>query len=486
PDLSSARPLAHHPVVASPAPAYNPFRIHPPHTATRYRFRRGGTVMLQAGFGVADITPDAGMEMPGGFFKRQGKGVRDKLIAAACVVYDGATPVALVGIDTLFVTRPTVDAARRAIQKATKIPGDNVLVGASHTHSGGPIASCLGSDEDPKYTDRVTAGITKAVTDAWNALHACAIGVGIGAENSIAFNRRFLMRDGKEITHPGKPGTPHHKDIVAPAGPTDPSVGILAVRSPGPNGKLAGVVVNFACHSTVVGGDLFSADYAAYLRKHLKAHYGENFPVVFLLGACGDITQVDNLSTAREFGPEHADMMGMKLAGETIRVVNRLEWTKEAPTAATVEAVPVAIRAEPDPEAERPAFGLGSDTSKDQKINAVYERERKLVAEERRRTPKLSCEVQALRIGPLGIATNGAEYFCEYGLRIKSASRHPATWFVSLANEWIGYVPTAQAFVGGGYEPRTARSSKLEPAAGQKLLEGALKALAKVLPKEKE
>ncbi len=57
---------------------------------------------------------------------------------------------------------------------------------------------------------------------------------------------------------------------------------------------------------------------------------------------------------------------------------------------------------------------------------------------------------------------------------------------MSLANEWIGYVPTAQAFVGGGYEPRTARSSKLEPAAGQKLLEGALKALAKVLPKEKE
>jgi hypothetical protein len=73
--------------------------------------------------------------------------------------------------------------------------------------------------------------------------------------------------------------------------------------------------------------------------------------------------------------------------------------------------------------------------------------------------------------------TNGAEYFCEYGLRIKKATRHPYTWVASLANEWLGYVPTAQAFVAGGYEPRTARSSKLAIDAGQRILETSLKAL---------
>jgi hypothetical protein len=39
---------------------------------------------------------------------------------------------------------------------------------------------------------------------------------------------------------------------------------------------------------------------------------------------------------------------------------------------------------------------------------------------------------------------------------------------VSLANELLGYVPTAQAFVSGGYEARTARSSKLASDAGQR------------------
>ena len=33
-------------------------------------------------------------------------------------------------------------AARRLIVKATKVPGDHVLIGANHTHSGGPIAGC--------------------------------------------------------------------------------------------------------------------------------------------------------------------------------------------------------------------------------------------------------------------------------------------------------------------------------------------------------
>jgi hypothetical protein len=435
--------------------------------------------MLQVGFGVGDITPEAGAEMPGGFFRRSGKGVRDRLLAVACVVFDGATPVALVGIDTLFITRPTVEAARRAIQKATNIPADNILIGASHTHSGGPIANCLGCDADPAYQDKVTKAIASAVGDAWNSLHAAEVGVGTGREDRIAFNRRFLMRDGREITHPGKPGTPHHAEIVAPAGPTDPDVGVLAARAP--KGKVTGVVVNFACHSTVVGGDLFSADYAGFLRKHLQARFGADTPVVFLLGPCGDITQVDNRSTAREFGPEHADMMGMKLAAEAARTIDRMAWLAEAPTAAAVENVLLPIRPEPDADAERPPFGLGSGKA----VEGPYANERKLVAEERRKTLRIPCEVQAIRIGPLGIATNGAEYFCEYGLRIKQASPFKPTWVVSLANEWIGYVPTAQAFVGGGYEPRTARSSKMSIDTGQRLLETMLKALGRVMPRAK-
>ncbi len=441
--------------------------------------------MLQVGFGVGDITPEVGMEMPGSFGRRVGKGVRDKLLAVACVVHDGATPVALVGIDALFITKPTVEHARRLIQKETKIPGDNVLIGANHTHTGGPVASCLGCDENPKYTDLLAKAIAAAVTDAWGSLHTAEVGIGTGKEDTIAFNRRFLMRDGREITHPGRPGTPHHGEIVGPAGPADPDVGVLAVRTPEERkdgkvtgGKVMGVVVHFTCHSTVVGGDQFHPDYAGYLRKHLKARYGETTPVVFLLGPCGDITQVDNMANAVQSGPDYCDMMGQKLATEAIRTIGRMSWLKDAPTAAALETVMLPIRPDPDPDMERPPFGLGSGQED------AYAKERQLVAEERKKTPRIPCEVQAIRIGPLGITTNGAEYFCEYGLRIKKCSPLQPTWVATLANEWIGYVATAQAFVGGGYEPRTARSSKMSIDTGQRLVETALKALGKVAPKK--
>jgi hypothetical protein len=432
----------------------------------------GGDV--RAGFAVEDITPPAGASIPGGFRPNPSKGVRDPLLAVACVLTDGTTPVALVGIDSLFVGRDTVRGARERIEKATAIPGTNVLVSASHTHSGGPLVSCLGNEADPAYVEQVTAAIARAVERAWKSLAPCEVGIGRGREESIQFNRRFLMKDGREITHPGKPGTKHHDQIVRPAGPVDPDVGVLAVRKPG--GAVTGVFVNFGCHCTVVGGNLFSADYVAYLRKHLKDRYGPDTPVGFLGGPAGDVTQVDNLSTAREFGPEHADLMGSKLAAEAARTIGRMAWLKELTTAAAIETVPLAIRPDPDPAAEKPPFGLGSGP------DDVYEQERRLVAEERARTPVLACEVQGIRIGPLGIATNGAEYFCEYGLRIKQASPHGFTWVSALTNEYIGYVPTAQAFVGGGYEPRTARSSKLVPEAGQRLVEGALRALRKVAP----
>lgn len=427
---------------------------------------------LQAGFGAVDITPETGASIPGGWKPVPGKGVLDPLFVVACVVSDGTTAVALVGVDGIFIGGATVKRARERIAKNTKIPGANVLVAASHTHTGGPLLLCHGVEADPAYQDRVAHAVAKAVEDAWAALAPSEVGVGLGKEDSISFNRRFLMKDGKEITHPGKPGTPHHRDIVRPAGPIDPDVGVLAIRKPG--GPITGVVVNFACHGTAVGGDLFSADFIGPLRKRLKAVYGEKAQVVFLNGACGDITQVDNLSPGNDFGAGRADLMGSKLAAEAVRTIGRMSWMKTLTTAAATERVPVQIRPEPDVAAEKPAFGLGSGPED------LYAIERKRVAEERERTPVVDCEVQGLRIGPLGIATNGAEYFVEYGLRIKQASPHKYTWFVELANEYIGYVPTAEAFTAGGYETRTAQTSKLAVDGGQKLLEGALRALNRV------
>ncbi len=430
--------------------------------------------MIRTGFASREITAPVGADMPGSFMRRLNRGVLDALLVTAAVIDDGVHAVAIVGVDALFVTRDLGQRAFEMIESRTDLRRGQVLIGASHTHCGGPVFDGLGSQADSEYVESVAEAIASAVVEAQESLEDSEIGVGSGSEPGISFNRRFLMSDGTEITHPGKPGTSHHDEIVSAAGPIDPDVGVLAARDP--QGQATGVIVCFACHSTVVGGDLQTPDYAHYLRTHLKSHYGDRLSVVFLLGACGDVTQVDNMSAGSESGPDHASVMGLKLAAATRRAVDSIDWLGDATVGSKRAIETLRIRELPDAESERPPFGLGGAPESE----PVYATERAKVAELRRANPSVETPIQAMRIGPLGIAANGSEFSCEYGLRIKRASPFRFTWVVSLANDYIGYVPTAQAFISGGYEPRTARTSMLSIDAGQRIVERSLLALSQV------
>jgi hypothetical protein len=379
-----------------------------------------------------------------------------------------------VGIDALFVTDPIRDRAQELVTKNASVPGSSLLIGASHTHSGGPVADCFGSEADPAYCRLVGERVAEAVEMAARSLHAAEIGWGAGHEPSIAFNRRFHMRGGEVVTHPGK----KHPDIIAPEGPIDPSVGVLAARAPG--GSILGAFVNFACHATVGGGDGFSADYIRFLRDAIRRHVGnDKLPVGFLAGACGDVTQVDNQRAASEFGPAWARMMGDALGAEAIHAIARFDWRKDAiPLAGIRNSGPISLRSETDLRRPGPQLGLGSGSA----AEPVFAVDLEHLLAERRKSDSLPVTVQALRIGDLGITANGAELFCELGLRIKRASPFASTWVATMANEWIGYVPTADAYYAGGYEPRAARSSHLGPDAGQRLVERSLAALHVVKP----
>ncbi len=424
--------------------------------------------MVHVGFGETDITPKLGSQSPGGMQARRLDQVHDPLRAVAMVIKGANATIALAGIDALFITEETTAQARQAITAATKIPGSHVLIGASHTHGGGPVASCFESEADPQYTGLLAGRIAEAVSSAYHALHPGEIGDGFGHEPSISFNRRFLMRNGRQATHPGK-GNP---DIVKPSGPIDPDVGVLAARAPG--GALLGLFVNFSCHLTVMGGSGFTADYLASLRQVLRRHYGQpKLPVGFLLGAAGDVTQVDNLRPGREFGEAWADMFGLALGAEVIQTVERVTWNNAPVVQAVQTFVPIPIREPRDVALETPELGLGAGSVAER----VYARERELVEQERIRRPVVPCVVHAVRVGGLGIVTNGAEFFCQLGLDIKAASPFARTWVSSLTNQWIGYVATPSAYYAGGYEPRTARSAKMAPWAGQTLVEASLKAL---------
>ena len=199
--------------------------------------------IFKAGFAEQDITPDIGMEAPGGYGKVHHKTFHDPCKVRAVVFDDGQKRVALVGIDLLFVTRHLVQEVRAEILKRCGILPADVMIGASHSHSSGPIgmgepgdfdkASPMVKDlvnnnsivSDPGYTQVLKKQIVDAVVLANENRVDAKLAVGNGHEDKVSYNRRLRMKNGLSYSHPGA-GNP---DIIDYAGPIDPQVGTVGV-----------------------------------------------------------------------------------------------------------------------------------------------------------------------------------------------------------------------------------------------------------------
>lgn len=439
----------------------------------------------KVGFAERDITPSIGMEMPGGYGKAYHRSFHDPCKVRAAVFDDGSRRVALVGVDALVVPRPMVMAARTAISERCGIPGEAVLIGASHSHSAGPVGMVLPGEYDhasplvkrlayemsscaePGYLLRVETEIVRAVLEADQRRAEAACGFGVGREDKVGFNRRLRMKNGLTWSHPGK-GNP---DIIGYAGPIDPDVGVIGVWDR--HGRLTGCVVNYACHATTSPGGI-SANWIYYLEQTIQGVFGRDVHVVFLAGDCGDVTQVDNLSPyANPPGEQWAQYVGGRVGAEAVKVLLSVYPGSFAPVGARV-AVERMKRRIPNPERVRRALALVEKSPKEvDPTEWTFAKEIVLLDALIARERDVEVEVQALQIGPAVFIARPGEMFVEHGLEIKKRSNFPLTFPVELANGCVGYVPTEEAFGphGGGYETRLTSYSNLVPEAGRRMTE---------------
>ncbi len=432
------------------------------------------------GFAERDISPDIGMEQPGGYGKSFHRSFHDACKVRAVVFGEGPQRVAILGMDALLVPRHLVLACRQEIEQKCGIPADSIMIAASHSHSSGPLgmvqpgqfdhasefvqqlAYKKSSAADPVYLARVQKAVVEAICEADQKRAALHVGFGSGVEEQVAFNRRFRMKNGLTHTHPGQ-GNPN---IVQPAGPTDPEVGVVAAWNDA--GDLVGCIVNFACHATTSPGGI-SANYIYYLENVIRGVMGEDVVVVFTAGASGDITQVDNLSPyARPAAEQWARMVGGRVGAEAVKVMYLMETTQDFPVAARNKVLEIARRV-PRPERVQAAYEmLQNPDSEADATDRAFAKETLMLDALLQSEPIVDVEVQAVQVGPVVFVSNPAEYFCQYGLDIKQESDFPFTFPVALANGTVGYVPTEEAFGphGGGYETRLSSYSNLIPTAG--------------------
>jgi len=427
---------------------------------------------VKVGFAEVDVTPPLGVRMAGFFEDRTVEGIHDPLFARAMAIDNGEHPLILLTCDLISLKGETARRVREAIAAGTGVAPDSIAMSATHTHTGPATSHVFLKPPDDGYVERLARDLPAAAQAAWGSRQPARLGVGWGFEGRLSHNRRFMMRSAKQVMmHPPKGST----DILYQEGRVDPEVGVISARTE--DGEPLGCLLNFACHVNVVGGSEVSADYPGHFAAAMKARQGERHVGLFANGCCGNLCQIDVFDPDRnDWGHEWARRMGERLADDVLKVEAGMEFRDEVKLDSRLVELQFPMRRIPDSLLEWSAE-VRRRPELQNIVDSTYAEMAFELREEVRRSPTFPGMVQALRVGDIGLALLPGEVFVEYGLDIKLHSPACRTLVVELANGVVGYVPTKEAFAGGGYEQRPATSSRLSPVAGEFMVDTALSLL---------
>jgi len=428
-----------------------------------------GAALYRAGFAQVDITPPVGSSLAGYFHDRVATRVRDPLHAKAMVIDSDGTRLALVACDLICLDRETTVPAKDLILERTGIAPERVLACATHTHTGPEIrVSTAHIPVDEDYLARLPGLLADAVAQAEEAMVPVTLRPGRAQCAGYSFNRLFRLKDGSEVF--GASG--RDEQIISEAGPIDPELQTLSAVDE--EGRLRGMVVNFALHPDVIGGgsaDFISADWPGEIGRNVAAVYGEDVVTLFLQGTCGDINHRIHRPTLLPTGGEaKAVQIGRGLAGLAMYAAEQAEpmTAAELAVAGRVLSIPYYTRTRELRDeiermkakgelsaAERYLVALTENWPHDNEIAGV--------------------PVQVLRIGDVAVVGLPAEIFVRIGLDIKHWSPAKHTLVVELANERVsGYVPSTDQAGRGAYGAKPILSRWLSEDAGRRMADAAV------------
>jgi neutral ceramidase len=426
---------------------------------------------LRAGAAKASLVPPFPTPM-GGFFDREATftGVSSKVYARALVCDNGATRVALVCTDLVGIPRHVVDKARRAIEQGLGIPGGNVLVCATHTHSA-PWAlepsDNFSQEQVDRLADFMAEAVVQAVTDAHAALAPATLGFGSGRLDTITTNRQ--QRNDQVI---------------------DPEVGVLKVQKADSREAIA-TLINFTGHPVILGSNNLelSSEYPGHAVEVVESVLGG--VALFSQGACGDIT-------VKRSGPpfEEVKRLGRILAGEVIKTAEQIAPSEETTLISVFQEVALEPRHVPTVAEARAAVDRRREELEAAKAAGKPEETLRLltrdfdaaetllgVAESVEKQPDTlekaaRGSVHVMQLGPVVLVGVPGELFVEFGLEMKQRVRQDKNrpmLMVGYANGYNGYFVTPRAFHTGGYEQAITR---VAPSAGRTMTEAAMRIVA--------
>jgi hypothetical protein len=440
---------------------------------------------LRVGRAKVVITPPVGAVMGNSYGIQVSTGVASDIHAKAVAFEVDGVKAAIVACDLISLHRPIVAKARALIAERTGISPERVILAATHCHAGPqthPPLYNLAPEGARKlsaeYGEKLPELIAESVRMAEADLQPARLLVARGREESISFNRRYLLRDGR-VTMGARAA-----DVVRRVGPIDPEVGVVYAETP--TGTPLVTIVNFALHVAVVTGEKISADYPHYLSRALSQVKGEGMLTVFLNGMSGNINHVDALYTGpRLRGEAEAARIGTILAAAVLKTYPSLKPVELSPFHAASRPVRVPVPPAPSDKEVESARSVLARWGKGAPFSGVIQAWRTLDLAEYGRDEGWNSEIQAIAFGrDLAIVGYPGDSFVELGLFIKANSPYAFT-FVSeqSANGALSYIPNEKAFPEKGYEVESAR---IAPGGGEVLAVAATRLLTETFPRPQD
>jgi len=432
--------------------------------------------IFKAGAAVVDITPENSQFLFGyPHVQRYSTGIHDPLLSSALYLSYGSKSVMFVANDIIFVGKDVAKRARERIAEVTDVPGANIMITATHTHSG-PITVDYISNEadmivpraDKKYVQLLEDAIVAAAIEAYEKAQPAQLGLAIADDTGLGTNRRD------------------------PSGPADHQVPVLMVQSADGKTNIACMLV-CSMHPTVLHEDstLLSGDFPGLARACLQQNVlSPHCPVLHHTGPAGNQSP-RHMTNANTF--DEAGRLGQILGRAVAKVIPAINYTQDVSLQCCREFVDLPQKNFPD--VNEAQVKLDSSIQKlDQlrKNNAAHTEirtaqcdwfgaEETLTLAKAARDGRLenacqSClpaEIQIIQVGPWNFVGWQGEIFIEYSLAVKAQCDD--TFVISLANgELQGYIVTEEALAQGGYE---ASNALFAPVSGQIMLDKTLEML---------
>ena len=430
---------------------------------------------FKAGYARVNINPPLGSALFGYYVQRLAKGYLDDLEAFALTLEKDGNKFIIISIDNCSIAKPLVDKLVEAISGSTDIPRENILISATHTHTG-PFTSkpggfAAGENEDEKverYVEFLVNRIKDLARLALQTLKPAKVGYAIGhAPDRIAYIRRYRMKDGSVQTCPPV----EDPNIDGPIGTLDQRVNVLRFDREGAESV---VILNYGIHADTVNGDMVSSDWCGWTRRTLEKAL-DGTKCLCIMGAQGDVGSTNvhplpgdmndtEISFDNEMkSPGMARFVGRALAGTVLQVFDKVAYIDVD----DIDVIhrPISIPANnPSPEEMPEARKIKElhDSGRDDEIPFEAMELTTVVAEANRMIRlehgpyEFPAELMAIRLGNLVLTTLPGEPFTNIGERIKEIPGWDIVVPCAIANGSMGYFPNNSSYDEGGYETRAS------------------------------